>query len=73
MWSIGFALLSVLIWLVAGFVPIPKNAYLPMGAGGGRPGPELNAILYRLRLQSYLNAAAAFSMAVSVLVYLKNL
>jgi hypothetical protein len=65
-WSIGFAALSALIWIAAAFVPIPKSPWLVLGAGGGRPSPELDAILHRLRLQSYLNAAAAFSMAVSV-------
>jgi len=39
--------------------------------GGGGPSPELEAVLGRLRLQSYLNAAAAPSTAVAVCLQLK--
>jgi FG-GAP repeat len=64
--AIGFGL-SALIWLAASLVPIPKTARLVMGVGGGRPSPELDVILARLRLQSRLNAFAAFGTAVSAL------
>jgi hypothetical protein len=67
-WSIVFAFLSAAIWLAAALIPIPKTAWLVPGVGGGRPSPELDAVLSRLRLQSYLNAAAAFSTAIAVLL-----
>lgn len=66
--ALVFSLLSGLIWFGAAAVPNPKTAWLAMGAGGGRPSQELDAILGRLRLQSYLNAAAAAFTAVSVLL-----
>jgi hypothetical protein len=65
-WSIYLASFSVLLWFVAAALPIPKTAYLQMGVGGGRPSPELDAILRKLRWQSWLNAAAALSMAISI-------
>jgi hypothetical protein len=67
-WSVGFSALSALIWMAAAFIPIPKTAYLIMGVGGSRPSQELDAILYRLRWQACFNAAAAFCMAVSVIL-----
>jgi hypothetical protein len=67
---IALALLSAVMWLVAATVRIPKTAWLEAGAGGGRPSPEFDAILKKLRLQSRLNAAAAVLMAISVLVQL---
>jgi hypothetical protein len=67
-WSIVFAFLSAAIWLAAALIPIPKTAWLVSGVGGGRPSPELDAVLSRLRLQSYFNAAAAFSTAIAVLL-----
>ena len=36
--------------------------------GGGGPSPELDMVLGRVRLQSKLNAAAAVSMAITVLL-----
>jgi hypothetical protein len=66
-WSIALAFLSALIWLAAALIPIPPTAWLVAGAGGGRPSPELDAILKKLKLQSRLNAAAALFMALSVL------
>jgi hypothetical protein len=64
-WSAAFALLSAAIWLSSALVPIPKTAWLVSGVGAGRPSPELDGILGRLRRQSYFNVAAAASMAVS--------
>lgn len=72
-WAIGFAFFSAFIWLVAAAIPIQKSPFLEMGVGGGRPSPQLDAILSRLRLQSRLNAAAALSMAVSVFLQLNQL
>ena len=66
MWSTVFAFLSAAIWLAGALIPIPTTAWLVAGVGGGRPSPSLDAILYRLRLQSYFNAAAAFSTAIAV-------
>ena len=65
-WSFVFALLSALIWPAAALLPIPKKIWLVAHIGGGGPSPELEAILARLRLQSWMNAAAAISMAASV-------
>ena len=72
-WSnlyIALAFLSALMWLAAASVRISKTAWFEAGAGGGRPSPEFDAILKKLRLQSQLNAAGAFLMAGSVLVQL---
>lgn len=65
-WSSGFALLSAGIWVAAALLPVPKTAWLVARIGGGGPSPELDTILHRLRRQSWLNAAAALSMAASV-------
>jgi hypothetical protein len=67
--SIALAFLSALLWFVAAaLVPIPRTAWLVPGVGGGRPSPELDAILRKLRRQSWLNAVAAVLMAFSVLL-----
>lgn len=67
--SIALAFLSALLWFAAAaLVPIPGTAWLVPGAGLGRPSPELDAILKKLRRQSWLNATAALLMAISVLL-----
>jgi hypothetical protein len=66
--AFGFGLLAAAIWLAASLVKVPKTVWLVMGVGGGRPSPELDAILNKLRLQSRLNAAAAFFTALSILL-----
>jgi hypothetical protein len=70
-WSSGFALLSAAIWVAAALIPIQKNVWIVARVGGGGPSPELEAVLGRLRLQSYLNAAAALSTAIAVYLQLK--
>jgi ABC-type Fe3+-siderophore transport system permease subunit len=66
--STALAFASALIWFVAAaLVPLPNTAWFVPGAGGGRPSPEFDAILKKLRWQSRLNAAAAFAMALSAL------
>lgn len=60
-----FAFLSAMIWIAAALIPIPKTAWLVARIGGGGPSAELDAILYRLGLQSCLNAAAAISAAIA--------
>jgi hypothetical protein len=65
-WSIAFAGVSAAIWLGSALIPLPKTARLTARIGHGGPSPALDAILGRLKLQSYFNAAAAASMAVSV-------
>ena len=69
-WSIAFTFFSAVIWLVAALVPIPRTVWIVAGAGGGRPSPDLDAVLRRLRLQSWLNAAAALSMFLAALLQL---
>jgi hypothetical protein len=66
-WSVAFAGLSALLWLASALVKLPKTVWLQFGAGGGRPSPEMDMLLSQLRWQSRLNAAAAFSMFISVL------
>ena len=66
--AFGFGLLAAALWLTASLVKVPRTVWLQMGAGGGRPSPELDAILDKLRLQSGLNALAAFFTALSVLL-----
>ena len=59
---------SAAFWLASALVSIPKTAWLVPGAGGGRPSPELDAILKKLRLVSRLNFVGALLMAISVLL-----
>jgi hypothetical protein len=67
MWaSVFFSFLSAMIWLAA--AAIPKTAWIIARAGGGGPSQEIDAILRRLRLQSYLNAVPAFCAFVAVLL-----
>jgi hypothetical protein len=66
--SFGFGLLAAAIWLAASLVKVPRTVWLQSGVGGGRPSLELDAVLDKLRLQSRLNAAAALSTALSVLL-----
>jgi hypothetical protein len=68
--SVVFAGLSALLWLAAAFVKLPTTVWLQFGVGGGRPSPEMDKVLTRLRLQSGLNAAAAFCMSISVVFQL---
>jgi hypothetical protein len=66
--SVALAFLSAAFWLASALVSIPKTAWLVSGVGGGRPSPELDAILKRLRLVSRLNFVGALLMAISVLL-----
>jgi hypothetical protein len=66
--AFGLGLLAAALWLAASLVKVPRTVWLQMGAGGGRPSPELDAILDKLRLQSRLNALAALSTALFVLL-----
>ena len=66
--SVALAFLSAAFWLASALVSILKTAWLVPGAGGGRPSPELDAILKKLRLVSQLNFAGALLMAISVLL-----
>jgi hypothetical protein len=66
--AFGFGVLAAVIWFVASFVKVPRTVWLQAGVGGGRPSPELDAVLDKLRLQSRLNALAAFLTALSVLL-----
>ena len=66
--AFGVGMLAAAIWLAASLVKIPKTAWIVPGVGGGRPSPELNAVLDKLRLQSRLNAAAALFTALSILL-----
>ena len=65
--AFGFGLLAAVLWFAASLVEVPRTVGLQMGVGGGRPSPELDAVLDKLRLQSRLNAFAALSTAVSIL------
>jgi len=65
---VALAFLSAAFWLASALVSILKTAWLVPGAGGGRPSPELDAILKKLRLVSQLNFAGALLMAISVLL-----
>lgn len=64
--SDAFTGLSGLLWLASAFVPLPATVWLVSGVGGGRPSPELDKVLVRLRWQSRCNAAAAFCLFVSL-------
>ena len=66
--SVALAFLSAAFWLVSALVSIPKTAWLVSGFGDGRPSPELDAILKKLRLVSRLNFVGALLMAFSVLL-----
>jgi len=70
MWSIAFAFLSAVIWFAAAVVPIRRTVWVVARVGGGGPSPELDTVLRRLRLQSWLNAAAALSMFIAALLQL---
>ena len=72
-WSNGVAFLSALIWLAAAAVRTPKIAWSVMADEPGRPSSDLGATLRLLRWQSYLNAAAAFFMAVSAFLRVATL
>jgi hypothetical protein len=67
---IALAFLSAVMWFAAALVRLPKTAWFQAGMGGGRPSPEFDDILKKLRLQSRLNAAGAALMASSVVVQL---
>src|SRR5262249_25891310 len=72
-WSNAVAFLSALFWLAAAAVRTPKTVWSVMGDESGRPRSELDATLRRLQLQSYLNAAAVFFMAVSAFLRVATL
>jgi hypothetical protein len=65
--AFGFGLLAAALWFAASLLKVPRTVWLLMGVGGGRPSPELDTVLDKLRLQSRLNAFAALSTAGSVL------
>jgi hypothetical protein len=71
--SVAFAGLSAALWLTAALVQLPATVWLQFGVGGGRPSPELDRVLGQLRRQSWLNAAAACCMFVSLSFQLAGL
>jgi hypothetical protein len=47
--STALAFASALIWLAAALVPLPNTAWFVAGVGGGRPSPDFDAILKKLK------------------------
>jgi hypothetical protein len=58
--TVLFGALSGAFWLASAFVSLPSNIWFQAHVGGGGRNEKFEKLVGRLRLQSRLNAVAAF-------------
>jgi hypothetical protein len=72
-WGEALGYLAAFVWFAsAAFIRLPSNIWFVARVGGGGPNKEFETLVWRLRLMSRLNAAAAFLTAASVFCLVRN-
>lgn len=62
----AFGYLAAFVWFASALVRLPSSIWFQAHVGGGSPNEQLETLVRRLRIASWLSAGAAFLTAASV-------